>query len=105
MAKVSSRTVRVLEIPQEVEREEFMTMARRLSSKEIGGGWLSKVLRGNENPAISFAPQFDGYTGTITLPSENHKAEALANHATEWRFDDIFNGVTVLFSPSKPDIE
>lgn len=105
MAKVSSRTVRVLEIPQDVERDEFLAIARRLSSKEVGGGWLSKVRRGNEKPVISFAPQFDGCAGTITLPSENHKAEALANHSTEWRFDDVFNGITVLYSPAEPDIE
>jgi hypothetical protein len=55
--------------------------------------------------STSFAQQFDGYVGTITLPSEKHKVEALETHATEWRFDDIFNGVTVLFSPPEPDIE
>jgi hypothetical protein len=105
MAKVSSRTVRVLEIPEEVEKSEFLAVARRLSSKDVGGGWLSKVQPGDEKPVTSFAQQFDGHVGTITLPSQMHKAEALENHATEWRFDDIFNGVTVLFSPPEPDIE
>jgi hypothetical protein len=105
MAKVSSRTVRVLEIPQEANKNDFLSVARRLSSKDVGGGWFSKVQPGDEKPVTSFAQQFDGHVGTITLPSQMHKAEALENHATEWRFDDIFNGVTVLFSPPEPDIE
>jgi hypothetical protein len=105
MAKVSSRTVRVLEIPQEVEKSDFLAVAKRLSSKDVGGGWLSKVQPGDEKPVTSFAQQFEGHVGTITLPSEKHKVEALENHGTEWRFDDIFNGVTVLFSPPEPDIE
>lgn len=105
MASVSSKTVRVLEIPQEVEKSEFLAAARRLSSKDFEGGWLSKVQPGDENPVTSFARQYDGHVGTITLPSEKHKVEALDNHATDWRFDDKFNGVTVLFSPQEPDVE
>jgi hypothetical protein len=105
MAKVASRTIRVLEIPQVVEKSEFLAVARDLSSKEFGAGWLSKFEPGDDNPVTSFAPQYDGYCGTITLPSEKHKAEALEKHTKEWRFDDEFNGVTVLFSPSDPDIE
>jgi hypothetical protein len=49
--------------------------------------------------------QYDGHCGTITLPSEKHKIEALQKHGTEWRFDDIFNGVTILPSPVEPEIE
>jgi hypothetical protein len=105
MATVSSRTVRVLEIPQEVEESEFLAVARRLSSKDIEGGWLSKLQPGDENPVTSFATQYDGHVGTISLPSEKHKVEALDNHATYWRFDDKFNGVTVLVSPPEPDVE
>ena len=105
MAKVSAKTVRVLEIPQEAEKGAFLSIARRLSAKDVGGGWLSKVQLGDEKPVTSFARQFDGHVGTITLPSEKHKAEALETHGTEWRFDDIFNGVTVLYSPPEPDIE
>jgi hypothetical protein len=105
MATVSSRTVRVLEIPQEVEESEFLAVARHLSSKDVGGGWLSKAQPGDENPETSFATQYDGYVGTISLPSEKHKLEALDKHATNWRFDDKFNGVTVLASPPEPDVE
>jgi hypothetical protein len=105
MAKLSSTTVRVLEIPQEVEESEFLAVAKRLSSKDLEGGWLSKAQHRDENPVTSFATQYDGHVGTITLPSEKHKAEALGGHATDWRFDDKFNGVTVLFSPPEPDVE
>lgn len=104
MATVTSRTVRVLGIPQEVKEGEFLAVARSLSSKDVGG-WLSRVQTGDENPAISFATQYDGHVGTISLPSEKHKVKALDNHATYWRFDDKFNGVTVLVSPLQPDVE
>lgn len=103
--KVTLRTVRVLEIPPEVEKNEFLRIAKGLSLKDVRGGWISKVLQGDDNPITSFATQFDGHVGTITLPSKKHKIEALTNHGTKWRFDDLFNGVTILFSPPEPDIE
>lgn len=105
MAKVSLKTVRILEIPQEVEQSEFYLVANRLSSKSIDGGWLRSNIPGDENPRTSFASQFGGHVATITLNSEKHKTEALVYHGTEWRFDDKFDGATVLYSPQDPDIE
>ncbi|OBT68576.1 hypothetical protein VE03_01776 [Pseudogymnoascus sp. 23342-1-I1] len=105
MATVSTRTVRVLEIPKEVDESEFLAVARSLSSKDVEGGWLSKVQHGDANPVISFATQYDGHVGTISLPSEKHKVRALDHHATYWRFDDKFNGVTVLVSPLDADVD
>lgn len=105
MATVSKKTIRVLEISQEVEEDEFLAVARRLTSEAVKGGWFSRVQTGNEDPVTSFATQYDGHVGTISLPSEKHKVKALDTHATCWRFDDKFNGVTVLASPLQPDIE
>lgn len=63
-------------------------------------------MSGSDNPTVSLSPQFDGgHVGTITLPSKEHKEAALKNNDTEWRLDDVFNGITVLFSPEEPDIE
>jgi hypothetical protein len=105
MAKVSSKTVRILEIPQEVEQSEFHLVAKHLSSKSIGGGWFRSNTPGDENPRTSFASQFEGHVATITLNSEKHKTEVLRYHGTKWRFDDKFDGATVLYSPQDPDIE
>lgn len=105
MAKVSSKTVRVLEIAPEVEHSQFLAVAKRLGSQGFDRGWFASSTQIDENPVISFALQFEEHIGTITLTSEKHKAEVLANHGTRWRFDDKFDGVTVLFSPQVPDIE
>ena len=107
MAKVSSRTVRVLEIPLETEKSDFLKLAGDLSSKVVGSGWAPpwSTPATDEKPVTSFAPQYDGYCGTITLPTEKHKSDALENHATVWRFDDVFNGVTVLYCSLEPEIE
>jgi hypothetical protein len=105
MAKVSSRTVRVTDIPEDVAQSEFLEVAKRLASTSIEGGWFSSLTPGDGKPIISFASQFDGFAGTITLPSEKHKAQALESHDTEWRFDDKFTGITVLCSPTEPDLE
>jgi hypothetical protein len=105
MARGSSRTVRVTEIPSQIEPSEFLTVAKRLASTSIDGGWFSSPTLGDDKPVISCASQFDGYVGTITLPSEKHKTQALASHDTQWRFDDRFDGITVLCSPTDADIE
>jgi hypothetical protein len=108
MAKVSSSTVRALEIPLQVDELEFFIVAKCLASRSIQGGGLlsfSAAIPGDDNPVISFAEQFERHTGTITLPSEKHKTQALASHDTQWRFDDKFDGVTVPYSPKDSDIE
>lgn len=107
MAKISSSTVRALGIPLQVDEPEFLIVAKRLASRIQGGGLFSfsAATPGDDNPVISFAEQFEGHTGTITLPSEKHKTQALAIHDTPWRFDDKFDGVTVLYSPKDSDVE
>ncbi|KAE9380791.1 hypothetical protein N431DRAFT_459708 [Stipitochalara longipes BDJ] len=105
MSKVSSRTVRVTDIPEDVAQSEFLEVAKRLASTSIEGGWFSSSTPGDTKPTISFASQFDGFAGTITLPSEKHKVQALEKHDTEWRFDDKFNGITVLCSPTESDLD
>ena len=105
MAKVSSRTVRVTDILEDVAQSEFLEVAKRLALTSIEGGWFSLLTPGDGKPIISFASQFDGFAGTITLLSEKHKAQALESHDTEWRFDDKFTGITVLCSLTEPDLE
>jgi hypothetical protein len=57
------------------------------------------------NSTVTFAPQFDGHVGAITLPSEKHKLAVLRDNNTQWRLDDVFHSVTVLSCPDKPDLE
>ncbi len=105
MAKVTSRTIRVTDIPLDVNEKDFLKYAQHLGSKSIDRGLFSSTVQGNPSPTITFSPQFDGHIGTITLPSEKHKIVALKNNNTQWRLDDIFNGVTILFCPKEPDLE
>jgi hypothetical protein len=105
MSKVSSTTVRVMEIPSDVEQSEFAIVAKLLTSKSLAGGWFSSSKLGDDKPVISFATQYDGHAGTITLPSEEHKKLALVSHGTQWTLDDEFHGITVLCSPVDFDLE
>jgi hypothetical protein len=105
MAKVSSKTVRVTEISPSITQPEFLAIAKGLASEPIEAGWFSAATPGHDNPVISLASQFEGQVGTISLPSEKHKTRALISHGSEWRVDDKFNGVTVLYSPANPDLE
>jgi hypothetical protein len=73
MAKVSSRTVRVTDIPEDVAQSEFLEVAKRLASTSIEGGWFSSLTPGDGKPIISFASQFDGFAGTITLRSTKRR--------------------------------
>ena len=92
-------------IPPKADKAAFIELAIQYSSKTINKGWLSYSVNGSDNPSVSLSPQFDGYVGTITLPSKEHKESAMKNNDTEWRLDDVFNGVTVLYSPEEPDLE
>ncbi|TVY82809.1 Protein SERAC1 [Lachnellula suecica] len=104
MVKVASKTVRVRDIQQINTIHDFKKVAVSLSSGTINRALRSSV-PGNEDPKITFALQDGVNVGTITLPSENHKADALKGHATNWQFDDEFDGVTVLASPAKADLD
>jgi len=107
MARVSSRTLRITDIPSDIAEGDFLEVAKQLSSRQSDGRLFSSGRRdkASSSPSISFAPQYESHVGTITLPSEKHKTAALRTHGTKWRFDDVFNGVTVLHCPEEPDLE
>lgn len=105
MVKVASRTVRVTGIPRDVGEKAFREVAERLCSKTIKTGVFSTAIPGYNNPVSSFASQFEGNVGTITLPSEKHKDEALGCRGIPWKLDDKFDGLTILCSPHEPDLE
>ena len=105
MAKVASRTVRVTEIPQGTSQEEFRGVVTKLNSRTIGGGPFTTSRHGNSELKFSLATQGDELIGTITLPSEKHKTDALKTHGTKWRLDETFDALTCLFSPREPDLE
>ncbi|CZR63155.1 uncharacterized protein PAC_13052 [Phialocephala subalpina] len=106
MSTHSTHTVRVREIDQDVSPTRFSNIARSLSSKRCRQWWLpSTTQTGHDNPVTSFALHLDGYNGTITLPSVQHKDLALKEHGTDWKFDDEFDGVTTLSSPIEADVD
>jgi len=95
MATLTAKTVRVTGIPLDTDPSEFLSLATRLS-----GGVAYPTSR---STGISFASQSGTKTGTITFRTEICKKKALKNNT--WRFDDVFDGVTVLSSPDEPDLE
>jgi hypothetical protein len=101
MATVTAKTVRVTGMPLDTDPNEFLSLATMLD------GGVSRTLAASgptsRLPGISFATQSGTKTGTITFQSEYGKTKALKN--TTWRFDDVFDGVTVLFSPDEPELE
>jgi hypothetical protein len=107
MTTVSSRSVRVTNIPPEVDETQFVEAANILSEQSISAGLFSSgsQCKSHVKQSTSFASQFESFVGTITLPSEKHKITALKSHDTEWTFDDKFNGITVLKCPKEPDVE
>jgi hypothetical protein len=106
MAKVSLKSVRVTSIPSESDQEEFVAVAKRLAADSASTARRSRPKTKTEvDVEISFAPQQESFIGTISLPTEKHKVAALANHDTNWEFDDEFNGITVLNCPATPDLE
>jgi hypothetical protein len=57
-------------------------------------------------PIISLAPQLQHKTGTITFSSEKLKKQGLGYGGVgPFSIDDTFNGITVLYSASDPEIE
>jgi hypothetical protein len=108
MPSHATRSIRVTEIPKTVEKQAFANTAKRLCAfveKKSLFSTHSSAATSNRRPLTSLCPQFGEQVGTITLPSVKVKQQALKDHGTDWRFDDIFDGVTVLYSSPKPDLE
>jgi hypothetical protein len=109
MPSHATRSVRVTEIPKNVGEQSFADTAKRLSPFVGKRGLFSasspSAAMSNRRLLTSLCPQFGEQVGTITLPSVKVKQQALKDHGTDWRFDDVFDGVTVLYSSPKPDLE
>ena len=104
----ATKTVRVAGIPLGVEHTEFNDTVARLSARTRKKALFSSSsasLNSQSKLLTSLSPQFEDQVGTITLPSTKHKRQALKNHGTDWDFDDIFDGITVLYSALKPNLE
>jgi hypothetical protein len=108
MPSHATRSVRVTEIPNNVEEQAFADTVKRLSPFVGKKGLFSAsslAATSNRRLLTSLCPQFGEQVGTITLPSVKVKQQALKDHGTDWRFDDIFDGVTILHSSPKADLE
>ncbi|KAH7305095.1 hypothetical protein BKA65DRAFT_521106 [Rhexocercosporidium sp. MPI-PUGE-AT-0058] len=106
MVAKTTKTVRATEIPLTVTREEFAALATRLSaSLRRRGAHSSSASTKEWTPPISLCIQATLQVGTITLPSSKHRQAALVSRELGWKFDDTFEGVTVLHRPTSPDLD
>jgi hypothetical protein len=107
MPSQSSRSIRASEIPNSVSREEFLEAAKNIiaePAKKKSFFSFTTSVTDDQNVAVSLASQFGEKFGTITFPSTKYKEKALKEKA-KWKYDDYFDGITVLHSGSSVKLE
>jgi len=91
-------------MPLDTDLSQFVSLATRLSQQATSRTfWTARQISAQFGATL--ATQNETQTGIITFPSKSCKKRALKSHNTTWRFDDEFDGVTVLWSPPDPDLE
>lgn len=108
MPSYATTSVRVTGIPNALDEHAFADAAKSLGLVAEKKGLFSApslAATSNCRPLTSLCPQFEEQIGTITFPTVKAKQQALRSHRTNWRFDDVFDGITVLYSSTKPDLE
>lgn len=110
MPSQSSRSVRASEVPKDVTRDEFLEAAKKITvepaKKRIffNSAGSSSSAAADQCVRVSLAPQFGEQFGTITFPSALCKQKAL-KEKQKWRYDDLFDGITILHSSPSPKLE
>ncbi len=105
--KKSSRTIRIRGLSADLLLDDFRSEACRLNkaageSKKTG--LLSRGTSIASDPECSLALQGDAKTGTVTFASTDVKGKAI-KEATDGEVDDNFDGLTVLHTADKVDLE
>ncbi len=105
--KKSSRAIRVRGLSTDLLLDDFRGKACRLN-KAAGeskkAGLLSRGTSTVSDPECSLALQGDAKTGTVTFASTDVKGKAI-KETTDWEVDDNFDGLTVLHTADKADLE
>lgn len=110
MPSQSSRSVRASEVPKNVTRDEFLNAANKIITEPVkkkgffSSASFSSSAAADQIATVSLAPQFGEQFGTITFPSAQYKEKALKGKL-KWRYDDLFDGITVLHSSPTPSLE
>lgn len=107
MPSFATKAIRVKGLSSDLTQEEFDQLARELGSAPLKKKRFfrsSKEAIPVESVTTSLAPQFGEQIGTITFPSETRKDKAIGQRG-RWSCDDKFDGITVLYSGPRPDIE
>ncbi|KAG4439731.1 hypothetical protein IFR05_004809 [Cadophora sp. M221] len=107
MPSFATKTIRVKGLSLDLTREEFDQLAIELGSAPVKKKRFfrsSKETIPVESVTTSLAPQFGEQIGTVTFPSETRKDKAI-RQSGRWSCDDKFDGITVLHSGPRPDID
>jgi hypothetical protein len=114
MSSQSDRSIRISEISSSTTKEQLVITIQKTIALEpakqkkklFGFASSSTPLPTEPNVIVSLAPQFCTQFGTATFTSPKDKKKALQSKAGGcWICDDVFDGITVLHSGSKPDLD
>ena len=106
MATTSVRTIRIRGISKDMPNDSFIERCKKwdtlTESKSIIPWTISSTPRLIETlPRKSLATQNDYMVATATFKTEDAKDRVLLQGDSDgWVLDDIFDGVTTLYSPS-----
>jgi hypothetical protein len=104
MATISSRSIRIRGVAVDITKNNFHEFFSTTSNEKRSlFSWRSSASLQSSKPAInhSLAKQNEDKIATVTFASGDAKARALEEvYPDDWVVDDVFNGVTVLYSPS-----
>ncbi|KAH6665734.1 hypothetical protein B0J14DRAFT_660433 [Halenospora varia] len=108
MSPTSDKTIRIRSIPQHNGDEAFVKYTQSLTSAPTRKPTIfTRPSRASAELSIStsLAPQNDENVGTISFPSRRLKEKALGDPPSGWILDDKFDGITVLHSHEKPELD
>ena len=104
----TNQTLRVRNIPYETTEDQFETELRDLVTKPRKT-WLSSSSNSQISSIVktSLAIHIERVSldGTVTFLDNDLKDRILRMTHKSWEFDDRFDGVTVLHSPSNAEVE
>jgi hypothetical protein len=98
----------VRSIAKSTTLQDFQEFAERLSVEPKKRSIFHRSWSQSEEQAEtlwSLAPQNDFLAGTITFKSKKLKTRALEKHGSNWKLDDVFNGMAMLHCSENPELE
>jgi hypothetical protein len=116
MATTSAKSIRIRNIDVGIDVNGFNATVDEIASSAPGKSsrlpWKKRSSTeqasqstGTTEVTTSLAKQQDHLIATVTFRSADVKSKALKASRSKWIIDDVFNGVTTLYSPSDAQIE